>query len=80
MVCITFMGPGEPTPEERHVAVVVHREENGSEKGYFYDTAEEDHGGNGPFDWLMNEAIERAERFARERQLGRVIVRAKLSP
>ena len=79
MARIVFLGPGEPAPNAHHVAVVVHRDGGGSDKAYFYDTAENDYGGRGPFDWPMDEAIERAERFARERQLESIVVRTRSS-
>ena len=79
MVRVTYLRPGEPAPLERHVAVIVHREGGGTDKAYFYDTAKNDYGGSGPFDWLLNEAIERAKSFARERQLENVVVRARRS-
>ena len=72
-----YLGPNDPIPSEQHVAVVIHRDRVGVENGYFYDSAEKDFGGSGPFDWRMAEAIERAERFAAERQIPIVAVRAK---
>lgn len=72
-----YLGPNDPIPLERHVAVVIHRDHVGVEKGYFYDSAEKDFGGSGPFDWRMAEAIGRAERFAAERQIQIVAVRAR---
>lgn len=72
-----YLGPNDPIPSERHVAVVIHRDHVGVEKGYFYDSAEKDIGGSGPFDWRMAEAIERAERFAADWQISIVAVRAK---
>lgn len=77
MATIIHLGPDNPIPPERHVAVVVHRDHMGMEKGYFYDSAEQDTGGSGPFDWRMAEAIERAERLAIDRKIPLVIVRAK---
>lgn len=77
MVNIVHLGQSDPTPAERHVVVVVHRDNMGIEKGYFYDSAENDGGGSGPFDWRMTEALERAERFAIDRRIPLVIVRAK---
>lgn len=72
-----YLGPSDPIPSERHVSVVIHRDHAGVEKGYFYDSAEKNLGGSGPFDWRMAEAIERAERFAAERQISMVAVRAR---
>lgn len=72
-----YLGPQDAIPSERHVAVVVHRDRAGNEKGYFFDSAEGDFGGSGPFDWRMSEAIERAERFARDERISLVVVRAK---
>lgn len=43
----------------------------------FYDSVEKDIGGSGPFGWRMAEAIERAERFAADRKIQIVAVRAK---
>lgn len=77
MTTIVHLGPNSPIPSERYVAVVVHRDHMGVERGYFYDSAEKDGGGSGPFDWRMAEAIERAERFATDRQISLVVVRAK---
>ncbi|SCX28579.1 hypothetical protein DSM25558_4509 [Agrobacterium sp. DSM 25558] len=64
--------------EERHVVVVVHQElVNGSvtEKAYFYDSAEVDNGGGGPFDFMMDEALVRAKRFASDNKIAKVVVR-----
>lgn len=74
---ILHLGPNDPIPSERHVAVIVHRDHTGIEKGYFYDSAKSDFGGSGPFDWHMAEAIERAERFAIDQQISLVVIRAK---
>lgn len=76
MTRIAYLGPSEELPIERHIAVVVHRDNRGAEKAYFYDTAEGDFGGSGPFDWTMREAIDRAEKFAENSGLGLVTVRA----
>jgi hypothetical protein len=77
LVTVVYLGPNEPIPTERHVAVIVHRDNFGAEKGYFYDSAESDFGGSGPFDWRVSEAIERAERFARDEGIPLVVVRAR---
>jgi hypothetical protein len=78
LINVLHLSPGQEAPEERHVVVIIHREGTGSEKGYFFDSAERDHGGSGPFDWPMDEAIERAKRFTRESNLQLVVVKAKL--
>jgi hypothetical protein len=72
-----YLGPADTIPSERHVAVVIHRDHIGIEKGYFFDSAEGDFGGSGPLDWRRDEALERAERFARDKQIPLVIVRSK---
>jgi hypothetical protein len=72
-----YLGPNDPNPTERHVTVVIHRDHVGVEKGYFFDSAEKDLGGSGPFDWRMAEAIEKAERLAADRRIPIVAVRAK---
>lgn len=80
MVEIIYQPPDVSLPGERHVAVVVHQElVNGHvrERAYFYDSAKGDSGGSGPFDFLMDEAIERAKRFAFDNNITKVIVRAK---
>lgn len=77
MTNIIYLRPGQPAPDERHVAVVVHRDISGIEKGYFYDSAEGDSGGAGPFDWLIKETMDRAERFATDRRLSLIVVRSK---
>lgn len=77
MATILYLGPNDPIPSERHVAVIIHRDDMGIEKGYFYDSAESDFGGSGPFDWRMAEAIERAERFATDQRIPLVVIRAK---
>lgn len=79
MAKVRYLHPSEPVPIERHVAVVIHRDHMGTEKGYFYDTAESDHGGSGPFDWRLSEAIQRAEQFATQQQIHAVVVRTKRS-
>jgi hypothetical protein len=78
MVKIAYLSPSSELPVERHVAVVIHRDNRGAEKGYFYDTADGDSKGSGPFDWNMEEAVERAERFATDKGLALVTVRAQL--
>ena len=75
MTSIIYLSPKEAIPTERHVAVVVHRGGGGMEQGYFFDSAEGDSGGSGGFDWRMAEAIERAERFAKDHGIEKVIVR-----
>ncbi len=63
MVNIQYLSSDDPVPEERHVAVIVHGDaplEN-QDKAYFYDSAEKDFGGSGPFDWRLDEAIDRAK-------------------
>lgn len=75
MTSIIHLSPKDPIPTERHVAVVVHRGRGGVEQGYFFDSDDGDSGGSGPFDWRMDEAIERAERFARDHSIEKVVVR-----
>lgn len=77
MPTVMYLSPSEAIPSARHIAVVVHRDHMGMEKGYFYDSAETDSGGSGPFDWRMAEAIERAERLAADKGVALVVVRAK---
>ena len=79
MTRITYLTPTSELPAERHIAVVIHRDHRGFEKGYFYDTAAGDTKGSGAFDWNMDEAIQRAERFALEKDLTLVTVRAQLA-
>lgn len=79
MTTIMHLGPNDPLPNERHVAVVVHRDHMAMEKAYFFDSAERDHGGSGPFDWRMSEAIERAEKYAINHGIHLVAVRTKRS-
>lgn len=78
MVGITYLGPGQAVPEERHVTVVIHRERTGGERGYFFDSVKGDHGGSGPLDWLMNEAIKRAEKYASDNGIRHVVVRGQI--
>lgn len=80
MVDVIHLHPDDPLIVERHVAVIIHRDGSppGYDKGYFYDSAGNDHGGSGPFDWRMDEAIERATRFAAQNGIGKVVVRARL--
>jgi hypothetical protein len=78
MVDVIYAAPGDPEPEQRHVVLIVHRlGPPSAEKGYFYDSAVGDHGGSGPFDWLLAEAIVRAKRFAQDEKIAQVIIRAK---
>ncbi|CAN7571154.1 hypothetical protein [Mesorhizobium sp. LjRoot246] len=77
LVSIVHLAPGEPPPEERHVRVVVHRDAFG-EKGYFFDSAEEDYGGSGPFDWRRDEALERAQDFAAMSGIGLLVIEGRL--
>lgn len=78
MVDVIYALPGTPEHRERHVVVVAHRMGMPSiEKGYFYDSAKRDHGGSGPFDWRLDEAIERAKRFAADSGLNQIVVRTK---
>lgn len=75
MVSTIYLSPKDDIPTDRHVAVIVHRDHGGLEKGYFYDSAQGDSGGSGPFDLRMDEAIERAKRFASDLGLETVVVR-----
>ena len=75
MIDVVYAAPNTPEPSERHVAVIAHRDALG-EKGYFYDSTAGDHGGSGPFDWRLSEAINRATRFAADNKIKLVIVRA----
>lgn len=63
-----------------HVVVIPHQElVNGrvKEKAYFYDSTKGDSGGGGSFDFLVDEALERAKRFAFVNNIAKVVVRAK---
>ncbi len=71
------LSPTDPLPEGRHVAVMVHRDHIGLEKGYFYDSDKGDTGGSGAFDWRMSEAIERAQKYATANGIPLVVVKAK---
>lgn len=63
------------TPTERHIVVRAHQlGEPKADKGYFYVSDEKDWGGSGPFDWRLDEAIDRAKRAAQEKGLRIVIV------
>ena len=77
MTSIVYLSPREDIPANHHVSVVIHKDERGVEKGYFYDSKEKDFGGSGPFDWLMKEVLDRATRYATERGISTVVVRAK---
>ncbi len=80
MVDVIYASPGATAPSERHVVVVAHRIGLPlADKGYFYDSDESDDGGAGPFDWKLTEAIERAMRFASDRGLNKVVVRARVT-
>ena len=61
-------------PSERHVVVQPHGSPATGARAYFYDSAEGDDGGSGPFDWNLDEAVERAERFADDRGIPDVVV------
>lgn len=75
MTQLIYLGPTDEIPSERHVAVIAQRDAIG-EKGYFFDTAGGDYGGSGPFNWRLDEAIERAQKMAQERQISMIVVRA----
>lgn len=80
MVDVLYNPSDASLAEERHVVVVVHKAvENGrlNEKAYFHDSAEGDSGGGGPFDFLLDEALTRAKRFASANNIAKVVVRAK---
>ena len=78
LVDVIYALLGAAGPTERHVVVIAHRMGPPSlEKGYFYDSADHDHGGSGPFDWRLDEAVARAKRFAADIGLTQVVVRAK---
>jgi len=72
---IVYALPDAPSPDHRHLIVIVHRDRDGREKGYFFDSAKGDHGGSGPFDWNKDEAIERAKRFADGEGISLIVVR-----
>ncbi|WP_319414604.1 hypothetical protein [uncultured Cohaesibacter sp.] len=61
-------------PGERHVVVQPHGQPSGKVKAYFYDSDEGDDGGSGPFDFLLDEALRRAERFAYHKGIRTIIV------
>ena len=71
---VIYLTPSDPLPGERHIAVIAHKDEIGSTKAYFYDSNEGDHGGSGPFDWLLEEAIERAVKFGTNRGIYNIVV------
>jgi len=80
LVEVIYQSHEEPAPAERHVVVVVHQEIlNGRVKGkaYFYDSEKRDFGGSGPFDFLLDEAMTRAQRFASDNRILKIIVRSK---
>ncbi|GBQ78132.1 hypothetical protein AA14337_1046 [Acetobacter malorum DSM 14337] len=77
MTNIIYLGPNENFPLDHHVVVVIHKNEKGVEKGYFYDSNGKDFGGSGPFDWVMDEAIERSKKYATVKGISTVVVRAK---
>lgn len=76
MTQLIYLGPTDEIPSERHVAVIAQRDAIG-EKGYFFDTADGDSGDRGPFNWRLDESIERAQKLAQERRLSMVVVRAE---
>lgn len=47
------------------------------DKAYFFDSAKGDHGGSASFDWRMEEAVERARKFADDKQIGLVAIYAE---
>ncbi|WP_133121826.1 hypothetical protein [Pleomorphomonas carboxyditropha] len=80
MVDVIYNAKDVPLPVEQHVTVVVHKElVNGRaiDKAYFYDSSKGDYGGSGPFDFLVDEAIERAKRFASDNNITKVVMRAQ---
>ena len=79
MADVVYLRPSDQVPEERHIHVVIHRDHMPEiDRGYFYDSAEGDSGGSGPFDWNMNEAIDRAKTYADSKGIRQVVVKAKL--
>ncbi|TPL78850.1 hypothetical protein FJ941_21390 [Mesorhizobium sp. B2-3-13] len=80
MVKVINLGTEENAPAERHVVVVVHQEtlnDRVREKAYFYDSARGDYGGSGPFNFLLDEAMRRAQRFASDNTIAKIVVRAQ---
>lgn len=78
MVKVTYASPDTPEPTERHVVLIAHDVgQPRADKGYFFDSAKRDYGGSGPFDFRLDEAIERAKRFAAERQITTVFIRTR---
>ena len=73
---VTVIHAPTEMPDERHIIVRVHRDgvPGTSDKGYFHVSDEENWGGSGPFDMLLNEVIERAKEQAIDRGLSQVIV------
>ena len=66
-------------PSEQHVVVQPYGQPEKTAKAYFYDSEKDDNGGSGPFDFLLDEALERAEQFAADRNIATVVVmKAKL--
>lgn len=80
MVEVIYQSHEEPAPVERHVVVVIHQKIlNGrvKEKAFYYDSEKRDCGGSGPFDFLLEEAMTRAQRFASDNRIPKIIVRSK---
>ncbi|WP_336810111.1 hypothetical protein [Bosea sp. MMO-172] len=62
-------------PPERHLVLRAHRDKiSGVQKGYFYPSDEDDWGGSGPFDMLLDEVMERAKLRAADLGLSKIIV------
>lgn len=80
MVEVLYCAQDASLTEERYVVLVVFQGvQNGRlvEKAYFYDSAKGDNGGGGPLDFSVDEALERAKRFASANKIEKVLVRAK---
>ena len=61
-------------PGERHVVVQPHGSPATGAKAHLYDSEKGNGGGSGPFDWNLNEAVDRARQFADDRRIGTVVV------
>ncbi|TPK82027.1 hypothetical protein [Mesorhizobium sp. B2-4-17] len=77
MANLKYLGADDIAPAEHHVTVVTHVDHMGMEKGYFFDSERGYYGGSGPFDWRMEEAFARAERYAQDNRISLIVVRSK---
>jgi hypothetical protein len=77
-VDVIYLAPGDISPKERHTRVVMRMgQATGMYTGFFYDSSDASVEYGRDSGWGLSEAVARATRFAEQRSVGLVIVKAR---